>query len=91
MGRSELAYDLLDRMRDNPAGNWTIGDVERLCRRPQAVQTDALNGEPALLRSLGHHTHGAKRGECAQNVFALEQAVDVGHTFSERAQHHRSM
>lgn len=32
MGKSELADDLLDRMRNSPAGNWTIGDVERLCR-----------------------------------------------------------
>jgi predicted RNA binding protein YcfA (HicA-like mRNA interferase family) len=25
--------DLLDRMRRNPAGDWTIRDVETLCRR----------------------------------------------------------
>ena len=28
-----LAGDLLDRMRANPAADWTIGDVERLCER----------------------------------------------------------
>ncbi|AOG07728.1 ycfA family protein [Bosea sp. RAC05] len=27
-----MADDLLDRMRSNPAGDWTIGDIERLCR-----------------------------------------------------------
>jgi len=27
-----LADDLLDRMRSNPAGDCTIGDIERLCR-----------------------------------------------------------
>jgi hypothetical protein len=25
--------DLLERMRANPRGDWTIADVERLCRR----------------------------------------------------------
>lgn len=25
--------DLLDSMRRNPAGDWTLGDVERLCAR----------------------------------------------------------
>ena len=25
------ASDLLGRMRANPAGDWTIGDIERLC------------------------------------------------------------
>jgi hypothetical protein len=25
--------DLLDRMRQNPVGNWTIRDVEALCRQ----------------------------------------------------------
>lgn len=24
-------HDLLDSMRRNPAGDWTMGDVERLC------------------------------------------------------------
>ena len=28
-----MGDDLLDRMRRNPAGDWTIADVERLCRR----------------------------------------------------------
>jgi predicted RNA binding protein YcfA (HicA-like mRNA interferase family) len=27
------ASDLLERMRANPAGDWTIGDVERVCER----------------------------------------------------------
>ena len=27
-----MSSDLLDRMRQNPAGDWTIRDVERLCR-----------------------------------------------------------
>lgn len=27
-----MADDLLDRMRSNPAGDWTIGEIERLCR-----------------------------------------------------------
>lgn len=27
-----MADDLLERMRSNPAGDWTIGDIERLCR-----------------------------------------------------------
>jgi hypothetical protein len=26
------AGDLLERMRANPAANWTIADIERLCR-----------------------------------------------------------
>jgi len=28
-----VADDLLDRMRHNPAGDWTIVDIEKLCRR----------------------------------------------------------
>ena len=28
-----MSDDLLDRMRRNPADDWTIADVERLCRR----------------------------------------------------------
>ena len=28
---------LIDRMRRNPAGDWTIGDVERACRRAGAT------------------------------------------------------
>ena len=27
-----MSRDLLDRMRRNPAGDWTISDVEVLCR-----------------------------------------------------------
>jgi hypothetical protein len=27
-----MAYDLLERMRGNPAGDWQIRDVEALCR-----------------------------------------------------------
>jgi hypothetical protein len=27
-----IASDRLERMRRNPAGDWTIGDVEALCR-----------------------------------------------------------
>lgn len=27
-----MAGDLLTRMRHNPAGDWTVGDVEKLCR-----------------------------------------------------------
>jgi predicted RNA binding protein YcfA (HicA-like mRNA interferase family) len=27
-----MAADLLDRMRRNPAADWTIADVERVCR-----------------------------------------------------------
>lgn len=27
-----MASDLLDRMRRNPAGNWTIHEVETVCR-----------------------------------------------------------
>jgi hypothetical protein len=26
-----MAADLLEQMRRNPAGDWTIGDVEKLC------------------------------------------------------------
>jgi predicted RNA binding protein YcfA (HicA-like mRNA interferase family) len=28
-----MAPDLLDRMRRNPSGDWTISDVETLCRQ----------------------------------------------------------
>jgi hypothetical protein len=28
-----MGGDLLDRMRRNPAGDWTIADVENLCRQ----------------------------------------------------------
>jgi hypothetical protein len=27
-----MSEDILDRMRRNPAGDWTISDIERLCR-----------------------------------------------------------
>jgi hypothetical protein len=27
-----MAADLLEQMRRNPAGDWTIGDVEKVCR-----------------------------------------------------------
>jgi hypothetical protein len=27
-----MAADLLEQMRGNPAGDWSIGDVERVCR-----------------------------------------------------------
>lgn len=27
-----MSDDLLERMRRNPAGDWTIADIERLCR-----------------------------------------------------------
>ena len=29
-----MSRDLLDRMRRNPAADWTISDVEALCREP---------------------------------------------------------
>lgn len=28
-----MSDDLLERMRSNPAGDWTIAYIERLCRR----------------------------------------------------------
>lgn len=28
-----MSDDLLERMRSNPAGDWTIADIEKLCRR----------------------------------------------------------
>lgn len=31
--------DLLERMRHNPAGNWTIHDVEALCRKEAHIQS----------------------------------------------------
>jgi hypothetical protein len=31
-GEGEIVSDLLDRMRRNPQGDWTINDVERVCR-----------------------------------------------------------
>jgi hypothetical protein len=27
-----MAADLLEQMRRNPVGDWTIGDVEKVCR-----------------------------------------------------------
>lgn len=27
-----MAVDLLEQMRRNPVGDWTIGDVEKVCR-----------------------------------------------------------
>ena len=36
--------DLLDRMRRNPAGDWTIKDVERLCREHGLTCTPPSGG-----------------------------------------------
>jgi len=32
-----MGDDLLDRMRRNPVGDWTISDIERLCRSQHIV------------------------------------------------------
>jgi hypothetical protein len=36
--------DLLERMRHNPAGNWTIHDVEALCRKHGVLCEPARGG-----------------------------------------------
>jgi len=36
--------DLLDRMRRNPAGDWTIRDVETLCRQHNILCEPARGG-----------------------------------------------
>jgi len=36
--------DLLDRMRQNPAGDWAIRDVETVCRRYR-IQCEPPRGE----------------------------------------------
>ena len=55
------------------------------------MPSDALNSEPALFRSLGHHTHGAKRRERAQHVFAFEQPGHVRDALGQRTEHHRTV
>lgn len=37
--------DTLERMRRNPAGNWTIQDVERICRRHGVDCTPPTRGD----------------------------------------------
>ncbi len=36
--------DLLEQMRRNPRGDWTIGDVEKLCRRTEITCTPPSGG-----------------------------------------------
>jgi hypothetical protein len=48
--------DLLERMRANPRGDWTIADVERLCRRHGLRCTAPTRGDHCKVRAPGIET-----------------------------------
>ena len=54
-GRGLMASDLLDRMRANPAGDWQIRDVEKLCL------------EHGLLFRFGKGSHAQAKHPAARN------------------------
>ena len=43
--------DLLTRMADNPAGDWSISDVEKLCRTEGMTLTPPSSGSHYLVTS----------------------------------------
>lgn len=44
------AFDLLERMRTNPQANWTIADIERLCRARGLTITSPRRGSHYKVR-----------------------------------------
>jgi len=48
--------ELLERMRANPRGNWTIADIERLCRRSGLTITAPRRGSHYKVRDPGSGT-----------------------------------
>ena len=50
------AADLLERIRASPRGDWTIADIERLCRACGLTITAPRRGSHYKVRDLGSGT-----------------------------------
>lgn len=50
MSRTRRPVSLLDRMRANPQADWTIADVERLCREVGLTATPPRRGSHYKVR-----------------------------------------
>ncbi|MGE0260956.1 MAG: type II toxin-antitoxin system HicA family toxin [Alphaproteobacteria bacterium] len=51
MSRTGRPASTLDRMRANPRADWTIADVERLCREEALIATPPHRGSHYKVRS----------------------------------------
>ena len=58
-----MASDLLDRMRRNPAADWTIADVEKVCRDHGLMFRAGKGSHCHAKHPLVHYieTHGGPR------------------------------
>ncbi|MCY1226553.1 hypothetical protein D9M72_387880 [compost metagenome] len=51
------------------------------------MQADAVDGDAAVVRPFDDHAHVTEGLQGRQGVFALEEAFDFGHAFSQGAEH----
>ena len=64
-----------------------VAQIERRRRRLQPVQTNAVDQQLAVVRTVDGHTHGAKGRHCGQRILALEKAADPRGALRQRAEH----
>ena len=72
-------------------GGAGIPQVQCLRRRLQTVQTDAVNGDPAIDGTLDDHAHGLESLHRRETILRLQKTADTGRTLGQRAQHDGTM